>query len=72
MVLLNWREVAVVAMVTPAEVRAMASFSFDDATRPAYFRRMTWLMPLLLRVAPYIGYVLVSARKPGTLTMEAP
>ena len=37
-------------------------------TRSAYFRRMSWLMPRLLRVAPYIGYVLVSARKPGTPT----
>lgn len=34
-------------------------------TRPAYRRRMSWLMPRLLRVAPYVGYVLVSARKPG-------
>jgi hypothetical protein len=41
-------------------------------TRPAYLRRMSWLMPRLLRVAPYIGYALVSARKPGTPVMEAP
>lgn len=41
-------------------------------TRPAYLRRMFWLMPRLLRVAPYIGYVLVSARKPGAPAVEAP
>lgn len=41
-------------------------------TRPVYLRRMFWLMPRLLRVAPYIGYVLVSARKPGAPVAEAP
>jgi hypothetical protein len=40
-------------------------------TRPAYRRRMSWLMPRLLRVAPCIGNVLVSARKPGISVMEA-
>jgi len=40
--------------------------------RPAYLRRMSWLMPRMLRVAPYVGYVLVSAQKPGARAVEAP
>lgn len=61
--------------MTTAEVRAQDSFCGVGTTaircRPAYRRRMSWLMPRLLRVAPYIGYVLLSGRKPGAPT-EAP
>jgi SAM-dependent methyltransferase len=35
-------------------------------SRPAYLRKMAWLMPRMSRALPYLGYVLVSARKPGT------
>jgi SAM-dependent methyltransferase len=33
-------------------------------TRPAYLRKMVWLMPRMARAVPYLGYVLVMARKP--------
>jgi hypothetical protein len=33
-------------------------------TRPAYLRKMVWLMPRMARAVPYLGYVLVLARKP--------
>lgn len=33
-------------------------------SRPAYLRKMAWLMPRMSRAIPYLGYVLVSARKP--------
>ena len=33
---------------------------------PAYLRKMAWLMPRMSRAIPYLGYVLVSARKPET------
>jgi SAM-dependent methyltransferase len=33
-------------------------------TRPAYLRKMVWLMPRMARAVPYLGYVLVIARKP--------
>jgi SAM-dependent methyltransferase len=33
-------------------------------SRPAYLRKMAWLMPRMARAIPYLGYVLVSARKP--------
>ena len=35
-------------------------------SRPAYLRKMAWLMPRMSRAIPYLGYVLVSARKPET------
>jgi SAM-dependent methyltransferase len=33
-------------------------------SRPAYLRKMVWLMPRMARAVPYLGYVLVMARKP--------
>ena len=39
-------------------------------SRPAYLRKMTWLMPRMFRAIPYLGYVLVSSRKPGALGTE--
>ncbi len=63
-VVLNRPGVDAVTRMTTAEVRAII--------RPAYLRQMSWLMPRLLRVRPYISYVLVSARKPATPVMEAP
>jgi SAM-dependent methyltransferase len=40
-------------------------------SRPAYLRKLTWLMPRMSRAIPYLGYVLISARKPGTPRPEA-
>ena len=33
-------------------------------SRPAYLRKMLWLMPRMARAVPYLGYVLVIAVKP--------
>jgi cyclopropane fatty-acyl-phospholipid synthase-like methyltransferase len=33
-------------------------------SRPAYLRKMAWLWPRMSRAVPYLGYVLVMARKP--------
>jgi hypothetical protein len=41
-------------------------------SRPAYLRKMAWLMPRMSRAVPYLGYVLVSARKPDASVAEAP
>jgi hypothetical protein len=41
-------------------------------SRPAYLRKMAWLMPRMSRAIPYLGYVLISARKPGASKTEAP
>jgi len=38
-------------------------------SRPAYLRKMAWLMPRMARAIPYLGYVLVIARKPDSGTM---
>ena len=35
-------------------------------SRPAYLRKMAWLMPRMSRAIPYLGYVLITARKPGS------
>lgn len=34
-------------------------------SRPAYLRKMFWLMPRMSRAVPYLGYVLLIAGKPG-------
>jgi len=41
-------------------------------SRPAYVRKMAWLMPRMARAIPYLGYVLVSGTKPGAPETEAP
>jgi ubiquinone/menaquinone biosynthesis C-methylase UbiE len=33
-------------------------------TRPAYLKKMAWLMPRMRRAVPYLGYIVVSGRKP--------
>jgi hypothetical protein len=33
-------------------------------SRPAYVRKMAWLWPRMSRAVPYLGYVLMMARKP--------
>jgi ubiquinone/menaquinone biosynthesis C-methylase UbiE len=33
-------------------------------TRPAYVKKMAWLMPRMRRAVPYLGYIVVSGRKP--------
>jgi hypothetical protein len=32
--------------------------------RPANVRKMAWLMPRMAKAVPYLGYILVAARKP--------
>jgi hypothetical protein len=31
---------------------------------PAYFRKMAWMMPRMVKVWPYLGYVVLCAEKP--------
>jgi SAM-dependent methyltransferase len=33
-------------------------------SRPAYLKKMAWLMPRMARAVPYLGYIVVSAQKP--------
>jgi SAM-dependent methyltransferase len=40
-------------------------------SRPAYLRKMAWLLPRMARAIPYLGYVLVVASKPETPGAEA-
>jgi len=35
-------------------------------SRPAYMKKMLWLMPRMQRAVPYLGYVAISAVKPAT------
>jgi hypothetical protein len=32
-------------------------------TRPAYIKKMAWLMPRMRRAVPYLGYIVVSGEK---------
>ena len=34
------------------------------ASRPAYLRKMAWLMPRMARAVPYLGYIVVAGTKP--------
>lgn len=50
-----------------ADERSHAAAVMSRAmSRPAYLRKMAWLMPRMARAIPYLGYVLVVARKPDT------
>jgi SAM-dependent methyltransferase len=40
-------------------------------SRPAYIRKMAWLMPRMSRAVPYLGYLVVEATKPR-VAAEAP
>jgi SAM-dependent methyltransferase len=40
-------------------------------SRPAYVRKMMWLMPRMSAAVPYLGYVVVEARKPAAVLLEA-
>lgn len=33
-------------------------------TRPAYLKKMLWLMPRMNRAVPYLGYIVITGRKP--------
>lgn len=41
-----------------------ASVMARGMSRPAYLRKMAWLMPRMARAVPYLGYVLLMGRKP--------
>ena len=34
------------------------------AARPAYLKKMAWLMPRMNRAVPYLGYIAISGTKP--------
>jgi hypothetical protein len=57
------------AMMTPAGFLAdegaleTARFVAKAISRPAYIRKMAWLMPRMLRALPYLGYVVVGGRR---------
>ena len=34
-------------------------------SRPAYLRKMAWLMPRINRAVPYLGYIAVAGKKPA-------
>jgi SAM-dependent methyltransferase len=34
-------------------------------SRPAYLRKMAWLMPRMLAAVPYLGYIVIDAHKPA-------
>jgi SAM-dependent methyltransferase len=40
-------------------------------SRTAYLRKMMWLMPRMSAAVPYLGYVVVEARKPAAVLVEA-
>jgi len=50
-------------MVTDEGMHALA-VGARVISRPAYMRKMAWLMPRMSRAVPYLGYIVVDARKP--------
>jgi SAM-dependent methyltransferase len=48
-----------------------ASVMARGMSRPAYLRKMAWLMPRMARAVPYLGYVLVKGCKPGVAAAES-
>jgi SAM-dependent methyltransferase len=68
--------------IGPFEMMTMRGFLADERghapavmaramSRPAYLRKMSWLMPRMSRAIPYLGYVLVSSRKPTPAVPDA-
>jgi ubiquinone/menaquinone biosynthesis C-methylase UbiE len=57
------------AMMTPSGflrdegALGTARFMGRAASRPAYVRKMAWLMPRMLRAMPYLGYVVVGGTR---------
>ncbi len=35
------------------------------AGRPAYTRKMAWLMPRMAKAVPYLGYIIIAGTKPA-------
>ena len=33
--------------------------------RPAYTRKMAWLMPRMAKAVPYLGYIVIAGTKPA-------
>ncbi|MEP6814469.1 MAG: methyltransferase domain-containing protein [Marmoricola sp.] len=54
------------------EGRHAAAVVARGMSRPAYLRKMMWLMPRMARAVPYLGYVLVMATKPEKPVEETP
>jgi SAM-dependent methyltransferase len=52
------------------EGRHAAAVVARGMSRPAYLRKMMWLMPRMARAVPYLGYVLVMATKPDVAAAE--
>ncbi|MFN2557907.1 MAG: class I SAM-dependent methyltransferase [Nitriliruptorales bacterium] len=46
-------------------------FGARAATRLAYLRRLAWLMPRMARAVPYLGYIVVSGRRPTAASRDA-
>jgi ubiquinone/menaquinone biosynthesis C-methylase UbiE len=57
------------AMMTPSGfvrdegVRGTARFAGRALSRPAYLRKIAWLMPRMMRAMPYLGYVVVGGTR---------
>lgn len=63
-------EIGPFAMMTPRGLFAdegphALSVRARTMSRPAYLRKMAWLMPRMARVVPYLGYLLVAGDNPG-------
>jgi SAM-dependent methyltransferase len=59
------------AMMTPSRflrdegMLGTARFMGTALSRPAYVRKMAWLMPKMMRAMPYLGYVVVGGTRAG-------
>jgi hypothetical protein len=57
------------AMMTPTGflrdegLAGTARFMCRAISRPAYIRKMAWLMPRMLRAMPYLGYVVMGGTR---------
>jgi SAM-dependent methyltransferase len=63
------------AMMTPRGFLAderlhAAAVVARGVSRPAYLRKLAWLVPRMARAVPYLGYIVVDARKPTVASNE--
>jgi len=50
--------------LTATEVAALDPYKFMAVIGKRVIRKMAWLMPRMAKAVPYLGYILITGRKP--------
>jgi hypothetical protein len=53
-----------IGMLRDEGILNLSTIMAKTLLRPAYFRKMAWMMPRMVKVWPCLGYAVVCAEKP--------